>query len=75
MSLMLASHVHLHFVVYDERIQTVSTHNELHSFSDDSSERLWLAIGFINSTELCVIGYTVQHLKMQKKKYDWTNKP
>ncbi len=27
------------------------------NYSDDSSERLWLVISFINSTESCVIGY------------------
>ncbi len=31
--------------------------NKTPRFSDDSSERLWLAIAFISSTESCVIGY------------------
>ncbi len=42
--------------------------------SDDSSERLWLVIAYISSTELCVIGYNAQHWKTSKKKYDGTNK-
>ncbi len=31
--------------------------NKTQSFSDDSSETLWLAIAFISSTESCVSGY------------------
>ncbi len=63
MNLLLTLYVHLHFVVYDERIrkspefnQRMRAHSKPMSFSDDSSERLWLAIVFLSSTELCVIG-------------------
>ncbi len=33
------------------------------SFSDDSSERLWLATAFLSSTESTVIGYNAQHCR------------
>ncbi len=105
------NHVHLHFVVYNERIferaefsqqardlnnktspvtivtsvpesgnetlhrlrwellpfSSRSSHvvwtldREIRCFSNDSSERLWLATAFINSTESCVIGYNAEH--------------
>ncbi len=58
----LASYVHLLFVVFDERIRERAEFNQrarapnrkLWHFSDDSSERLWLAIAFISSTDTCV---------------------
>ncbi len=37
--------------------------NKTPRFSDDSSERLWLAIAFISSTESCVIGYNAMLYK------------
>ncbi len=63
MNLLLTLYVHLSFVVYDKRIrkslefsQRTHTLLKLMSFSDDSSERLWLANAFQSSTESCVIG-------------------
>ncbi len=53
-SLILTSHIHLHFIVYVERIR-------------EPFQRLWLAIAFINSIESCVIGYNVQHRKNVEK--------
>ncbi len=47
---------------------------KLTCFCDDSSERLWLAIAFIKSMELCVVGYNEQHCKNAKRN-DGTNKP
>ncbi len=41
--------------------------------SDDSSERLWLVIAYISSTELCVIGYNAPHWKRVKEIW-WDNK-
>ncbi len=71
--LLTDSNTHLHFVVYNERIcqkkifsllqaskENASTPECRKRQSDDSSERLWLVIAFINSTASCVIGYNVQ---------------
>ncbi len=44
-------------------IQSASACSE----QENSSERLWLAIAFISSTDSCVIGYNAQHLKRVKK--------
>ncbi len=52
MNLLLTLYIHLCFIVYDERIRkSQQTQNWW-----VSSERLWLAIAFQSSTELCVIG-------------------
>ncbi len=44
-------------------IQSASEWRKHLYFSDDSSERLWLVIAFISSTESCVIGYNAQRCK------------
>ncbi len=54
----------LRFIVCDKRIREGWIQRiEQNSESDDSSERLWLAFVFINSTESSVIGYNVQDLE------------
>ncbi len=54
----------LRFIVCDKRIREGWIQRiEQNSESDDSSERVWLAFAFINSTESSVIGYNVQNLE------------
>ncbi len=38
-------------------IQSASEWRKHRHFSNDSSERLWLVLAFLSSTESCVIGY------------------
>ncbi len=46
------------FTLWNEYLTFISDQvNKTQSFSDDSSETLWLAIAFISSTESCVFGY------------------
>ncbi len=44
-------------------IQSASEWRKHRHFSDDSSERLWLVIAVISSTELCMIVYNAQCCK------------
>lgn len=65
-------HVHLQFVVYDENSCECAL-NKTQRFSDDSSQRIWLAVALImNSTESCVIGYNSQRCKTAWKEI-WCN--
>ncbi len=56
----LTLYVLLHFVVYDERIRIRA---EFSQWRKNLSERLLLAIAFINSTDSCVIGYNLLQLR------------
>ncbi len=49
MSESLVSYVHLHFVVYDERIRVRAEFGQrARAVNKNSSERLWLATAFIS---------------------------
>ncbi len=70
--------IHTSALVYDdsqnlraEFSQNACTHHETALFSDDSSERLWLANVFISSTDSCVNGCNTQHCKNAEKESWW----
>ncbi len=49
---------HLHFErIHQKEVFSQRASEESRHFSNDSSERLWLVLAFLSSTESCVIGY------------------